>query len=90
MTHLGFDMIGAFGEGEKRHAQTVMKDLGITYMYAVPQSIGDMWQFWRCENIPADLPAYIYPLKADPMQCIGYGLTREMAERIAHNGEPSR
>ncbi len=43
-----------------KHPHDVMKDLGITYVEAVPQSIADMWQFFGC-NIPEGLmlPNYI-------------------------------
>jgi len=43
----------------KRHAQVVMKELGITYQHSTPQSIGDQFWFWNCENIPEKLPDYI-------------------------------
>ena len=68
--------------GEMRHAQKVMKDLGITYQHATPQSIGDQWWFWNCENIPEKLPEYLTELDANPMECIGFGLTKEDAEKI--------
>ena len=32
-----------------KHAQVFMKELGITYKHAVPQSIANCWQFWCCE-----------------------------------------
>jgi hypothetical protein len=53
-------LYGSFDAGEKRHPQEVMKDLGITYRKAVPQSIADMWQFFGC-CIPdgVKLPPYL-------------------------------
>jgi hypothetical protein len=75
--HLRLDIYYA-----KKHAQKIMKDLGITYQYATPQSMGDQWWFWNCENIPKQLPPEITELKLDPMECIGHGLSREDAEKI--------
>jgi hypothetical protein len=51
--------------GEERHAQTVMNELGITYHHGVPQSIGDCWLFYECENVPENLPPYIEALNND-------------------------
>lgn len=79
---------------QTEHPQTIMKALGITYQHATPQSIGDQWWFWNCENIPLTLPGYITELRVyldtndnmgdylDPMKCIGFGLSREDAEKI--------
>lgn len=64
------------------HPQNVMKDLGITYQHATPQSMGDQWWFWNCENIPEAMPDNIEELGLDPMGCIGFGLNREEAETI--------
>lgn len=64
------------------HPQKVMKELGITYQHATPQSLSDQWWFWNCENIPEDLPDYITELGLDPMKCIGYGLSEEDAKNI--------
>ena len=67
---------------ENRHAQKVMHDLGITYQHSTPQSLGDQWWFWNCENIPDELPKYITELNLNPMECIGYGLSEEEALEI--------
>lgn len=77
-THLRYSLYDAPTD----HPQDVMKQLGITYQHATPQSLGEQWWFWNCENIPDVLPSYIEPLKLDPMDCIGYGLSQEMAEKI--------
>lgn len=45
--------------GDKRHAQKIIKDLGIIYKEAIPQPIADSWQFKDCTNIPTDLPDYV-------------------------------
>lgn len=66
------------------HPQKVMKELGITYQAATPQSMGDQWWFWNCENIPESLPANFTELKLDPMKCIGYGLSPEEAHTITN------
>ena len=64
------------------HAQKAMKEIGITYQHATPQSMGDQWWFWNCENIPDMLPAFLSPLDLDPLECVGYGLSQEKAEEI--------
>lgn len=67
---------------ENRHAQKVMRELGITYQHATPQSMYDCWQFWNCENVPEELPGFITQFKRDPMTMIGYGLSEESAIAI--------
>jgi hypothetical protein len=64
--HLRFDMITAYHSGATEHPQKVMKDLGITYEDATPQSIADQWWFWNCENVPDTLPRYLSELNVDP------------------------
>ena len=78
-THLRYDLMGA---GAKGHPQTVMKELGIIYQHATPQSMHDCWQFWNCKNVPDDLPPFLSEFKRDPMTMIGYGLSKEVAEKI--------
>lgn len=64
--HLRVDYRGASEAGNKNHAQAIMRELGITYSHSTPQSLGDQFWFWNCENIPSELPSYISELKADP------------------------
>ena len=64
------------------HPQKAMKELGIKYAVATPQSMGDQWWFWCCEDLPEDLPGFLTDLELDPMECVGYGLSRENAEMI--------
>lgn len=64
------------------HPQKAMKELGITYQHATPQSIGDQWWFWNCENLPEHLPPFLTEMDMDPMKCIGFGLSQEIAEKI--------
>ena len=66
----------------KKHAQEFMKDMGITYQHATPKSLGYQWWFWNCENIPAELTVELTELKLDPMECIGFGLSKKDAEKI--------
>jgi len=83
-------MDAGLGHKENRHPQIVMASLGITYQHATPQSIGDQWWFWNCENLPDKLPGYLGELRQftgdkkmiDPMECIGFGLSKEVAEQI--------
>ena len=81
--HLRYDLWAANAEcDEFRHAQVVMNELGITYQHSTPQSLGDQWWFWNCENVPENLPMFLTTLDLDPMNCIGHGLSTENAERI--------
>lgn len=64
------------------HPQEEMKKLGIKYQHATPQSIADQWWFWNCRNIPSELPEYLSYLEIDPMECIGWGLSKEDAVAI--------
>jgi len=81
--HLRYDIMEAhLGCDEIRNATVVMKELGITYQHATPQSMGDQWWFWNCENIPDKLPNYLGEADLNPMTCIGYGLSKEEAEKI--------
>lgn len=83
--HLRFSLETAFMDcDEKRHAQVVMKELGITYQHAVPQSMGDQWWFWNCENVPKKLPEYITILDIIPQDAIGYGLSEEDVVKIVN------
>lgn len=85
MVHLRFDMITAYQSGVTKHPQEAMKDLGITYQYATPQSIADQWWFWNCENVPDTLPNYLSVLDVDPLKQVGNGLSKEQAEKIANS-----
>lgn len=83
LRHLRYDyMDAAYGCDENRHAEAVMRELGITYQHATPQSLGDQWWFWNCENVPDELPEYLSELNLDPMGCIGHGLCTEDAVKI--------
>lgn len=82
MRGLRYDVYGAALAEERSHPQKKMRELGITYQHATPQSMGDQWWFWNCENIPNDLPEYIADLEKDPMESIGFGLTKDLAEKI--------
>ena len=65
-----------------KHAQVLMKELGITYKHSTPQSIGDCWWFWDCKNVPEILPDYLEILLITPTDAIGYGLSKETAQWI--------
>lgn len=81
---LRYDMQGAYYAGDTEHPVYVMKDLGITYIKAVPQSIGDCWCFFVCD-VPLDveLPSYIIPTKTNPAKWAGFGLSDEDAMELA-------
>lgn len=60
MINLRYDYMGAwFDAKESRHAEEMMRELGITYKYAIPQSLGDQWWFWDCSGNIENLPSYI-------------------------------
>jgi hypothetical protein len=58
-----------------------MKELGIDYMYAVPQSNFGIhcWHFWGCSNVPDKLPLYLSEINALPIDYIGWGLSKDDA-----------
>lgn len=66
MRHLRFSYPAARAAGEDRHAQEVMRELGITYQDLTPQSIADQFWFWYCDNVPEVLPPYLVDLRANP------------------------
>lgn len=82
MKHLNFSIHEAGEAKEDRHPQDVMKALGIKYQKATPQSLFDSWWFWNCTNIPDSLPQFIDEVNINPMEAIGYGLSKEQAESI--------
>ena len=82
-SHVRYSLICASLDcNENRHAQVVMKELKIKYQHATPQSVGDQWWFWNCENLPIKLPKYLTVLDVDPMECVGFGLDKKTAEAI--------
>ncbi len=81
--HLRYDYMEAdLKQDINKHAQEQMKVLGITYSHNTPQSMGDQYWFWNCENIPDPLPKYLSILDQDPMSCIGFGLSEDKAKQI--------
>lgn len=82
--HLRFD---CYAQGLSKdpyiHPQLRMRDLGIEYQHATPQSIGYQWWFWNAE-VPfgLSLPSYITKMEIDPMDFVGYGLNESMAKKI--------
>jgi len=81
--HLRFDLTYFVYNGiQSKHPQKMMEELGITYQHATPQSIGDQWWFWNCENIPKELPPFLKLLDLNPFEMIGFGLSTEDAEKI--------
>lgn len=77
-----YDCYGAQLAGENRHAQEVMRELGITYQHATPQSMGDQWWFWIPGNVPEDLPKFITISERNPMKSIGFGLDKKTAKKL--------
>lgn len=72
---------------ETRHAQVVMKELGITYQHAVPQSIADCWNFFNCEGNIENLPEFLTEMKKGPQDYVGHGLSQEMADKLTQSSK---
>jgi len=82
--NLRYDLLTAdFDHGITKHAQQMMRELGITYTHSTPQSVSDAWWFWNCKNVPAELPSYFSVLKNTPHEAIGWGVSKEEADDIA-------
>ncbi len=83
-THLRYCMITAHSIfGHTKHPQEVMNEIGITYLVATPQSLGDQWWFWCCEGVPRELPRFLSILHIDNAEsAIGFGLSEEEAMAI--------
>ena len=58
------------------HAQTAMKDLGITYAAAHPFPIADCWRFFDCQNVPDVLPKWLTRCGLPDYLADAYGLER--------------
>lgn len=72
-----------------KHAQLCMKELGITYQLAVPQSINDTWWFFNCENVPAELPEYLSVRDfGDLNTIVGFGLSQIEVRALLAAREP--
>lgn len=84
--HLRYCLQDADSAGEHRHPSTVLREMGITYQLATPQSVIDQWLFWNCVNIPSKLLPYIAEFDANPMDYVGKGLTEVEALRIESGG----
>ena len=80
--NLIFCMRSAHDCGEVIHPQKGMRAMGITYEHTTPQSIGDQWWFWNCANVPASLPKFLSPLNIKPHDAIGFGLSKDNADRL--------
>ncbi|MCK7169401.1 hypothetical protein [Enterobacter chengduensis] len=72
MKHLRYDCMGAAYAGENRHPLEVMRELGIMYDLAIPQSIGAQWWVFNCEH--RDLPSFIEEMKCDEWMATQYRL----------------
>ncbi len=74
-----------------KHAQFCLKELGITYQLAVPQSMGDCWWFFNCENVPDELPEYLKVRDfGDLNTLVGFGLGKgDVSALLAARAEVS-
>ena len=87
MKNVEMCMRSAYESGLKAHPQKIMRDLGIDYFHAVPQSISDSWDFWGCENLPEPLPSFLREITRPPEKCIGWGLSQGDVDRINEHFE---
>lgn len=84
MIDLIYSMIGASYAGESRHPQIVLKELGINYKFAIPQSLYDSWWLFGCSDVPSELPEFITAKDfGDYHKLVGWGLSAEMAEKLS-------
>jgi hypothetical protein len=80
---LVYDLTTAlFSNNEKRHAQEVMKELGINYQHAICIPMVDSWYFFNCTNLPEELPVFLKIKDVSPLNYVGHGLTKEKAEEL--------
>lgn len=74
MIHLRYDIMGAhYYAGEERHPAVVLRELGITFEGAIPQSMGEQWWLFNCK-FDRELPEYITEMKADAWMVSNYKL----------------
>lgn len=85
MKHLRFnvrDYVEIFG-AEAKHPREVIRDAGITYTVAIPQTIAGEWWFFNCENVQPHVEGIISTLDIDDTrEYVGWGLSMEQANRI--------
>lgn len=78
MTDLSLDL-----NSTTKHPQQLMCDIGINYKLAVPQSMGDCWWFFGCENVPDALPVWLSVRDfGDLNELVGWGLSQEDADML--------
>lgn len=88
MKNLLFSLISAQIDcNETRHAQVVMRELGITYQHAVPQSVADCWNFFNCDGNLDNLPPYLTEMKSGPQSYVGHGLSQETADKLTRDSK---
>lgn len=74
-------------DAPNEHPQVVMKELGISYHHATPQSIAEQWWFWNCEGYPETLPQFLTVLNIEPKKAIGLGLSEEKAAQLTNDSK---
>ena len=82
MVNLNFDMYEFCVHHGSGHPQEVMAKLGIEYRHAIPQSMGDCWWFFGCENLPNILPKYLSMLKLPEGEKKHWGVTDEDLQKM--------
>nr|DAE54946.1 MAG TPA: hypothetical protein [Caudoviricetes sp.] len=89
MRHLRYDCMGAAYAGVNKHPEVVMRELGITYELAIPQSMGDQWWLFNCNH--EDLPCFITEMECDnwlanryrlPAQYINSGKSEALSKEV--------
>jgi hypothetical protein len=69
------------------HPQELLRRMGITYQYAVPQSITNSWEFWNPENLPDTLPDGFLLVDENPNKWLNRGLSIDMIYDIKKHAE---
>lgn len=86
MQHLRYKIDCADYAGEQRHPQEVLRELGISYALAVPQSMGEQWWLFDCSY--ETLPSYITPMVADAWMVRQYNLpTKYRNDSLRNNND---
>ena len=75
MKHLRYDVYGAGLVGEMRRPEEVLREIGVEFECAIPQSMGDQWWLFNCTH--GELPKYITEMKANTWLVNQYKLPKE-------------
>lgn len=75
-------LLKVYVNSQSEHPQQALKRLGVTYQYAIPQSLFDLWEFWNPENLPDTLPDGFLLVDENPDRWLNRGLSIDMIYEI--------